>query len=83
MRGYFKTAYKIGKPFVIFTIIGFLVVAVAEVLHHLPGLGWLNTTGFDRLAGQVVFLCTGITLFLVMTGYTLYASARSMEQLDL
>lgn len=83
VRGYFKTAYKIGKPFVIFTIIGFLVVAVAEVLHHLPGLGWLNATGFDRLSGQVVFLCAGITLFLVMTGYTLYASARSMEQLDL
>ena len=83
VRGYFKTVYKIGKPFVIFTILGLLVVAVAEVMHHLPGLAWLNSTGFDRFGGQLVFLLAGISLYLIMTGYTLNASVRSMERLDL
>jgi hypothetical protein len=83
VRGYFKTVYKIGKPFVIFTILGFLAVAVAEVMHHLPGLSWLNSTGFDRFGGQLVFLLAGISLYLIMTGYTLNASVRSMERLDL
>ena len=83
VRGYFKTVYKLGKPFVIFAVIGFLVVAIAEVLHHVPGFEWLNTTGFDRLGGQLVFLLVGISLYLIMTGYTLAASVRSMERLDL
>ncbi|MBQ9044866.1 MAG: ABC-2 transporter permease [Oscillospiraceae bacterium] len=83
VRGYFKTAYKLGRPFVVFTIVGFLVVGAAEVAHHLPGLEWLNTTGFDHLGGQIVFLCAGIAFGLVMTGWTLHASMRSMERLDL
>lgn len=83
VRGYFKTVYKLGKPFVIFAILGFLVVGCAEAVHHVPNLLWLNSTGFEHAGGQLVFLCAGITLFLVMTGYTLYASVRSMEQLDL
>ena len=83
VRGYFKTVYAIGKPFVIFTVAGFLFVAVAEALHHLPGLTRLNTTGFENIGGQAVFLLTGISLFLIMTGYSLAASVRSMERLDL
>lgn len=83
VRGYFRTVYKLGKPFVVFAVLGFLVVGVAEVLHHVPGLEWLNNTGFDRIGGQVVFLCAGIALFLLMTGYAFYASVKSMEQLDL
>ena len=83
VRGFFRTVYKLGRPFLIFAITGFLAVGAAEVLHHLPGLAWLNATGFDHAAGQVVFLCAGITLYLVMTGYALHASVRSMETLDL
>lgn len=83
VRSYFKTVYKIGKPFVIFTIVGFLTLAAAEVLHHLPGLQWLNTTGFERFGGQLVFLLVGLSLFLMMTGYALASSVHSMEQLDL
>ena len=52
-------------------------------MHHLPGLAWLNSTGFDRFGGQLVFLLAGISLYLIMTGYTLNASVRSMERLDL
>ena len=83
VRGYFKTVYKLGKPFVIFTVLGFLLVAAAEVVHHIPGLEWLNSTGFEHIGGQVVFLLVGISLFLMMTGYSLAASVRSMERLDL
>ena len=83
VRGYFKTAYAIGKPFVIFTVVGLLFVAVAEVLHHLPGRIWMNTTGFENIGGQTVFLLIGISLYLIMTGYSFAASVRSMERLDL
>ncbi|MBQ1413463.1 MAG: ABC-2 transporter permease [Clostridia bacterium] len=42
MGGFFKTAYKFGKPFVMFIIVSFLVVGIGEVLHHIPGLTFLN-----------------------------------------
>ncbi|MBQ4396628.1 MAG: ABC-2 transporter permease [Clostridia bacterium] len=42
MGGFFKTAYKFGKPFVLFLIVSFLVVGIGEVLHHIPGLTFLN-----------------------------------------
>ena len=37
LGGFFKTAYYYGKPFVIFIIIFFVIVAIAEALHHIPG----------------------------------------------
>lgn len=83
VRGYFRTVYKLGKPFVLFTILGFLVVAAAEVLHHLPGLVWMNTTGFDHIGGQLACLGIGIALYVVMSLITLRLSIRNMEQLDL
>ena len=36
--GFFKTAYKLGKHFVVFIIVNFVIIAIAEALHHLPGL---------------------------------------------
>ena len=83
VRGYFKTAYKLGKPFLLFGVFSFLVIAAAEILHHLPGLTWLNTTGFDHFGGQLACLLGGILLYLVLTGLTLSLSFRSMERLDL
>ena len=83
VRGYFRTVYKLGKPFVLFTILGFLVVGAAEVLHHIPGLIWMNTTGFDHIGGQLACLSIGIALYCVMSLITLRFSIRNMEQLDL
>ena len=36
--GYFRTAYKFGKPFVLFAAVSFLLVLLGESLHHIPGL---------------------------------------------
>ena len=44
LGGFFKTAYKFGKPFVLFLIVSFLGVGVGEVLHHIPGLTFLNAS---------------------------------------
>lgn len=33
--GFFKTAFKLGRPFVIFIIACFLVIFTAESLHHI------------------------------------------------
>ena len=40
--GFFKTAYKIGMPFLSFGVAAFFLVLIAETLPHLPSLEFLH-----------------------------------------
>lgn len=42
VTGFYRTAYKFGRPFVFFCIAAFLTVCMGEALHFIPGLQWLN-----------------------------------------
>ena len=46
--GFFRTAYKLGRPFVAYIIAAFLSVTVFEALHHVPGLEGLNAFGTEK-----------------------------------
>lgn len=81
--GFFKTAYYYGKPFVLFLIVFFVVVGVAETLHHIPGLSALNAFGFEELLLQLSCLAAGAAAFVIMTLVSLSLSARSFEKTDL
>ncbi len=79
--GYFRTAYKIGKPFVIFTVLGFIVVGLGETLHHLPGLSELNATGYSPV--QTVFLAAGLVIYALVTLISCRRAEASFEKIDL
>lgn len=83
LAGFFRTAYYFGKPFVTYIVIAFLVVGLAETLHHLPGLEALNAFGFDPLLPQLLVLCFGAVLFAVLTLLSLKISRRRFEAIDL
>ena len=83
VSGFFKTAYKFGRPFVIYIIIGFLAIAVAEALHHFPGLSWLNAFGTENIGQQLILLCAGIAAYLLMTVLSCKAACTSFEKIDL
>lgn len=83
LGGFFKTAYKLGKPFVTYIIVGFIMIGVFEALHHIPGLGQLNAFGSDSLGLQVVTLIAGALIFAVMTLISYKASCNSFEKIDL
>ena len=83
IAGFFKTAYKIGKPFVIFTIVGFTVITVAEALHHIPGLEALNAFGFEQLPLQLGLLAACAACFIGLTALAIKSSATSFEKIDL
>ena len=34
--GFFKTAYKLGRPFVTYIVAAFIAIAIYESLHHIP-----------------------------------------------
>lgn len=81
--GFFKTGYKFGMPFLRFGIAAFLLIGIAETLHHLPGLGFLNTPAGERLGLQFAALAVSALLY---AGITLLACKRAearFEKIDL
>ena len=83
VRGFFKTAYRLGRPFVIFTISAFLVIIVSEALHHVPGMEALNSFGTDNLLLQSTLLAAGIITYLLITGLSCRSACEHFEKIDL
>lgn len=83
LGGFFKTAYKLGRPFVIYIIVGFAMIIVFEALHHIPGLGALNAFGGESMGLQVMMLIAGAVLFIIMTGLSYRSACRDFEKIDL
>ena len=81
--GFFKTAYKFGKPFVTYTIITFIVVGIGEALHYFPGLQILNSFGADNLMIQLILLMTGILLYVIITYLSYRKACSRFEKIDL
>lgn len=83
VRGFFKTAYKFGKPFVSFTVVGFLVIALAESLRYIPGLEALNSLGFNNLSIQLIGLMVGFIINVLLNYISYKCSVKSFERIDL
>lgn len=82
LAGFFKTAYKIGKPFLMFCIVNFIIISVGEILHHLPGLESLNDPSNLSIA-QLVLFAIGATVFLLCTCLSYQTSRKDFELIDL
>lgn len=82
LGGFFKTAYAIGKPFVIFIIINFIIIGIAEALHHLPSLQWLNTLDFSYAGQQLSILLAAFVIYAAATAAACKASQKSFERID-
>ena len=78
---FYKTAYKFGKPFVAFIVASMPVVCIAEVLHHLPGLEFLNT--LDRMPLQLMLMLFALAVFVLATILSCRTAQRNFELLDL
>ena len=81
--GFFKTAYNIGKPFVVFIALCFALITAAEALHHLPGLGWLNPLDFSYMGMQLAALIAGGAVFAGVTALACSIAKKRFEQIDL
>lgn len=81
--GFFRTAYKIGKPFVIYIIAAFLTMGAFEALHHFPGLAAVNAFGFDHIVLQTALLLGGALLYTVMTYQSYRKACENFEKIDL
>ncbi len=83
LGGFFKTAYKFGKPFVLFLIVSFLIVGITETLHHIPGLTFLNAPA--PIANPVMWsILGGAAVFYVLaTLLSCKVAMKRFEQVDM
>ena len=81
--GFFKTAYKFGRPFVIFILTAFLIIMIAEALHHVPGLEILNSFGTDNIGMQIILLIGGVIIYLLFTLLSCRRACENFERIDL
>lgn len=81
--GFFKTAYKFGRPFIVYIVFCFIAIGIAEAAHHVPGLGTLNAFGGEHLGLQLGTLVIGAVSFLAMTALSCRAACRNFENIDL
>jgi hypothetical protein len=81
LGGFFRTGYKFGKPFVIFIVVAMLVVLLAEILHHVPGLDFLN--GSNNLGVQAAILAAGLVIYAAATLLSCRRSQRIFGKIDL
>ena len=83
VAGFFRTAYKFARPFVSYIVVCFVLIGLAEALHHVPGLEALNAFGFEHAALQLSLLAGGAAAYVLLTwlGYRL-ACAR-FDKIDL
>lgn len=81
--GFFKTAYQYGKPFLRFIAVCFLLIGIAETLHHLPGLGWLNALGMAQAPRQLPVLLAAVVLYAAATAVSCKVSQNRFEKIDL
>lgn len=83
LGGFFRTAYHVGRPFIVHIAVCFPVLGALEALHHIPGCEAVNAFGFDRLGLQLALLLAGLALFLLLTLLSCRAACRRFEMIDL
>lgn len=81
LGGFFKTAYKLGVPFLCSGVAVFFVIAIGESLPHFPGLSNLNSTTFAM--EQLYVLAAGLVLYIAGTFLSMKKSISRFEKIDL
>ena len=81
--GFFKTAYKTGRPFVIFIIAAMIAIGIGESLHHFPSLGFLNAPGGERMGLQWACLAAAAVIYAAVTFLSEKSSERRFERIDM
>ena len=82
LAGFFKTTYKIGKPFFIFCVVSFIIIIMGEILHHIPDLESLNNPS-NLSMPQVVIFAISIVVFMLCTWLSYQKAVKDFEGIDL
>ena len=81
--GFFKTAYKQGRPFVAYIAVCFITIAIAEAMHHIPGFEWLNAFGTEQAGLQTIAFAIGMMAYIFITLLSCKKACTDFERIDL
>ncbi len=81
--GFFKTAYKYGQPFLLFSVVSFLFIMLAETLHHIPGLEFLNNTHAMGDGRQWMIFGIAIIMYFSASFLSCRISVKRFEAVDM
>lgn len=79
--GFFKTAYKLGIPFLMFGIATFFIIFIGEAVHFFPGMKFVNDTHFN--VNQLWWLLAGFIIYCAGTFASMKVSIKRFEKIDL
>ncbi len=80
--GFWKSAYYIGKPFLLFCIGCFFVLFTGEALHHFSNLEFLNSPK-EKPGIQAMILLFSIIIYTAATFASWKSSQKHFEKIDL
>lgn len=80
---FYKTAYKVGKSFIIGIIPALLLIFIVEGITHFHGFEWIDQTTPSAMRTQLPILIIGIVIFILgnLGGY--HVSRKRFEKVDL
>ena len=83
LRVFFRSAYRIGIPFLAFGLVTVILVAAGESLHFFPGLSFLNVPSGERIGLQLLILGFAVLAYALLTWLSCRGSMKQFENLDL
>lgn len=80
---YFKTAYKVGKAFMIAIVPAFMLGLAMEALAYIPNTMWLDSTIAAIMVQQLPILGIGLVVYIATMVIAYRLSALRFERVDL
>ena len=83
LGGFFRTAHKLGVPFLCFGIATLMLIFVGEALHFIPGLKFFNAPAGERLGLQFALLAAAAAVYALATYLSCRVCMERFERIDL
>lgn len=81
---YYKDVNKVGKTYIIASIIEFLFIGAAEFTIHIPKVAeYFNVFGKEHIAARLILFAVGIAVFVLLTFSAYKRSAKEFEVYDI
>lgn len=81
---YYKDVTKIGKTYIIASVIEFLFIGVAEFSIHVPKIAeYFNVFGNEHIGARLALLAAGIVVFIILTFSAYRKSVKEFEVYDI
>ena len=80
---FYKTAYKVGKSFIIGILPALVLVFIVEGMTYIKEFSWIDKTNSTSLYHQLPILIAGIVIYIVGNIFAYHVAKNRFEKVDL